>query len=154
VPHRAVVAAVIVATAAVIGTACGGNERPAATISDPTFVRQANAICKRTVPGLRAADRKATSTTALQGSTLDKTADAIAGVARQLRALPVQADDRARVRAWLANWDRFVVVGHRYAAAVKADDPDRYTRIDDEAIKLAERIGTFARGNRIDDCVL
>jgi len=147
-------AAAAAVAAAVVVAACGGSERPAATISDPAFVRKANAICKKTVPGLRAPDRKATSTTQLRASTLDRTADAVGGVADQLRAVPVQADDAAKVRAWLADWDRFVVVGHRYAAAVKADDPERYTRIDDEAIKLAERIGTFARGNRIDDCVL
>jgi hypothetical protein len=134
--------------------ACSSNARPAATIGDTAFVKRANAICKETVPGLRAPDRKTTSTTALQAATLDKTADSIAAVAARLRTVPVRSDDAARVRGWLADWDRFVVVGHRYAAAVKADDPEHYTRIDDEAIKLAERIGTFARGNHIDDCVL
>ncbi|MDQ1374321.1 MAG: hypothetical protein QOJ09_1659 [Actinomycetota bacterium] len=134
--------------------ACGNSGRPAATISDPNFVKQANAVCRATVPRLRAPDRKATSTTVLRASTLDATADGVAAVARRLRTIPVEAGSAARVRAWLADWDRFVVVGHRYAAAVKADDPGRYTKIDDQAIQLAERIGTFARGNRIDDCVL
>ena len=73
-------------------------------------MKRANAICKETVPGLRAPDRKATSTTALQSATLDKTADSIAGVAARLRTLPVQSDDAARVHGWLADWDRLTVL--------------------------------------------
>jgi hypothetical protein len=37
---------------------------------------------------------------------------------------------------------------------VKAGDDERYTQIDDDAIDLAQRIGRFARGNRIDECIL
>jgi hypothetical protein len=37
---------------------------------------------------------------------------------------------------------------------VEAGDEERYTKIDDEAVDLAQRIGRFARGNRIDECVL
>jgi hypothetical protein len=145
------VAAILVSVAAV---ACSNTGRPAATIDDPAFVRRANAVCRPIVAKLRAPDHKATSTTELRASTIDATADGVAAVAARLRTIPVRQQDAARVRAWLADWDRFVSVGHRYAAAVKADDPQRYTRIDDEAVDLAERIGRFAKGNRIDDCIL
>jgi hypothetical protein len=145
-------AAVLVLTWAAV--ACTDNSRPAATIDDPAFVRQANAVCRTTVPKLRAPDRKGPSTTDLKPTTINATADGLAAVAAELRTLPVQPDDQARVRAWLADWDRFIAVGHQYAAAVKAGDDERYTQIDDDAIDLAQRIGRFARGNRIDECIL
>jgi hypothetical protein len=146
-----VVAALLVTA---VAGACANTSKPAATINDPVFVRQANAVCRPAVPKLRAPDRKATSTTQLRASTIDGTADGVAAVAAELKQLPVRSQDRARVKAWLADWDRFVAVGHQYAAAVKADDPERYTRIDDQAVDLAERIGRFAKGNGIDDCIL
>jgi hypothetical protein len=147
---RSGLAAVVVALGAV---ACG-DSAPTATINDPNFVRQANAVCRPAVPKLRAPDRKATSTTRLKAATIDATAEGVADVAADLRALPVRVADRPAVRAWLADWDRFVAVGHRYADAVQDNDPDRYTKIDDDAVKLAERIGRFAKGNGIDDCIL
>jgi hypothetical protein len=134
--------------------ACSDDSRPAATINDPAFVRQANTVCRTTVPKLRAPDRRGPTTTELTPATIDATADGLAAVAAELRTLPVRAADQARVQAWLADWDRFIAVGRQYAAAVKAGDDERYTKIDDEAIDVAQRIGRFARGNRIDECVL
>jgi hypothetical protein len=148
---RGGVAAVIVVA---LGAVACGDDAPTATINDPAFVRKANAVCRPSIPKLRAPDRKATSTTALRPGTIDATADGVAAVAAELKTIPVRSQDQSRVKAWLADWDRFVAVGHRYAAAVKADDPDRYTRIDDEAVDLAQRIGRFAKGNGIDECIL
>jgi hypothetical protein len=146
------VAAVLLLTLA--GVACADNSRPAATIDDPAFVHAANAVCHTKVAKLRAPDRKTPSTTELKAATIDATAEGLAAVAADLRALPVRSDDGAEVRAWLADWDRFIAVGHRYADAVKAGDEEHYTQIDDEAIDLAQRIGRFARGNGIDECIL
>ena len=145
-------AAVFLVAMAVV--ACGDNSKPAATIDDPEFVRQANAVCKTTVADLRAPDRKTPSTTELKPATIDATADGLAAVAADLRTIPVRAEDEARVKTWLADWDRFIAVGHRYADAVKAGDEEGYTKIDDEAVDLAQRIGRFARGNGIDECIL
>lgn len=135
-------------------TACSGEDPPVATINDPAFVRRANAVCRERIPELRAADRKATSTTQLRASTLEARADGLSEVAEALGELPVRPSDADRIEAWLADWNRFVAVGRRYAEAVKADDPEKYTEIDDEAVKLSQRIGRFARGNGLDDCVL
>lgn len=135
-------------------TACGGGGAPPATIDDPTFVRQANAVCRTTVPSLRAPDRKAPTTTALKPATIEATADGLDAVAAKLRDIPVRDADAGRVEAWLDDWDRFIAVGRRYAAAVKANDEERYTKIDDEAVDLAQQIGRFAKGNGIDDCIL
>ena len=143
----------LVLVALVALPACA-EDAPPATINDPAFVRRANAVCRERIPALRAPDRKATSTTQLRGSTLDARADALAAVADELDALPIRPADAGRVDAWLADWDRFVEVGHRYADAVAADDQEASSKIDDEAVDLSERIGRFARGNGLDDCVL
>jgi hypothetical protein len=125
-----------------------------ATIDDPAFVRQANAVCVRSVPGLRAPERRATSTTQVTGRQLDRVADGLERVATQLRTVPVTDGAASEVDAWLDDWDEFVEVGRRYADAVATDDQERYTEIDDEAVDLAQQIGKFAKANGIDDCIL
>jgi hypothetical protein len=143
----------VVAVALVALPACSEG-RGAATIDDPGFVRRANAVCARSLPGLRAPERRATSTTVVSAERLDAVADGLGRVAARLREVPVSDGAAGAVDAWLDDWDRFVAVGHRYAGAVDADDQQEYTRIDDEAVRLAVRIGKFARANRIDSCVL
>ena len=138
---------------AVVVAGCS-EDAPPATIDDPAFVRDANRVCERSVPGLRAPERDNSDTTALTAERLGEVADGLEGVAGRLRQVPVSAAAAGQVDAWLDDWDRFVTVGRRYAAAVEADDPERYSRIDDEAVTLARRMGRFARGNGIDDCVL
>ena len=130
------------------------SRRPPATIDDAAFVRRANEICARDVPALRAPERRSTSTTELKVATLRSVADGIDRVAKQLRSVPVEPDDAAAVDAWLDDWGRYTEVGRRYADAVEHDDPEAFSTIDDEAVVLAGRMGRFARGNRIDDCVL
>ena len=130
------------------------SRRPPATIDDAAFVRQANQICAKEVPALRAPERRSPSTTELTVDTLRNVADGIDHVAAQLRTVPVEADDAAKVDAWLDDWGRYTVVGRRYADAVARNDPGEYSAIDDEAVVIGRRMGRFARGNGIDDCVL
>jgi hypothetical protein len=140
--------------AALFAAGACASDTPETTIDDPEFVRRANALCARSVPDLRAPDRQATSTSVVTAERLDEVADGLAEVAADLRRVPVTDAAADEVDAWLDDWERFVEVGHRYAEAVEADDPERYSRIDDEAVELARRMGRFARGNGIDDCVL
>jgi hypothetical protein len=142
----------VVFATALLG-ACG-DDPPPATFDDPAFVRRANAVCADTVPELRAPERRATSTSVLDEKRLAAVADGLGEVVAELRRLPVSDDAADEVDAWLDDWEEFVRVGHRYAEAVGDDDPERYTAIDDEAVRLARRMGRFARGNGIDDCVL
>jgi hypothetical protein len=150
-----VVAVMAAVTAAVVfaGAACS-DDRPAATIDDPAFVRRANAVCAGSVPALRPPERGDSDTTALTARRLHDVAAGLEDVAERLRDVPVSTGAADQVDAWLDDWDRFVAVGRRYAEAVEADDPERQSEIDDEAVVLARRMGRFARGNRIDDCVL
>lgn len=151
--------------AAVIGTVItvlvmhSVGQRPARTIHDSSFERQADAICRSRLASIRPApsdpEGPAPSIRAdVMGRRIDRTADAIAETARLLRAVPVNAGDRAPVVAWLADWDRFATIGHRYADAVRAGDPRTYTKIQAEGNGPVHRIGRFARGNHIDHCVL
>ena len=143
----------LLALASVTVAACG-DDTPEATFDDPEFVRRANAVCARSVPALRAPDRQATSTSVVTAERLDDVAEELGEVVAELRRIPVSEDAATDVDAWLDDWEEFVAVGHRYAEAVEADDPERYSEIDDEAVDLARRMGRFARGNGIDDCVL
>ena len=142
-----------IAMGAFVAWSVSQSRRPAATIDDDAFVRRANEICARDIPALRAPERRS-STTALRPQTLRSVAGGIDRVAARLRDVPVEGDDAARVDAWLDDWDRYTEVGRRYADAVERDDPETYSAIDDEAVVIARRMGRFARGNHIDDCVL
>lgn len=144
----------IAAVAGIVAWSSGRSRRPEPTIDDAAFVRRANAVCARQIPALRAPERRAPSTTTLRVETLYSVADGIDRVAGELRSVPVEPDDAARVAAWLDDWGRYTRVGRRYAAAVSRGKPDEYSAIDDEAVIIARRMGRFARGNRIDDCVL
>lgn len=144
----------VAAVAGIVAWSSGKSRRPEATIDDAAFVRRANAVCARQIPALRAPERRATSTTTLRVETLYSVADGIDRVAGDLRTVPVEPDDAARVDAWLDDWTRYTEVGRRYAAAVERGDTGAFSKIDDEAVVLARRMGRFARGNRIDDCVL
>ena len=144
----------VAAVAGIVAWSSGRSRRPEATIDDSAFVRRANAICARQIPALRAPERRAPSTTALRVETLYSVADGIDRVADELRTVPVEPDDAPRVDAWLDDWGRYTQVGRRYADAVKRGSPREFSAIDDEAVVLARRMGRFARGNRIDDCVL
>ena len=130
------------------------SRRPPPTIDDATFVRRANGTCRREVRALRAPPRRTPGTTVVQARTLRSVADGLDRVSADLRRLPVEPDDEAQVRAWLDDWDRYTAVGRRYAEAVERNDPEAYSKVDDEAVVLVQRIGRFARANHIDDCVL
>lgn len=156
--HRLLVS--ILLAVAVLG-ACGGDDPPA-TIDDPAFVRQANTLCKRELPDLRAERRESNVFGTTDEKDRDKTADRIEEVAdglddlaAELGALPVQSvEDQAEVAGWLEEWANFTGIGRQYATAIRTERPSVYTKIEAESREVVRRIARFARGNDIDECVL
>lgn len=142
------------AVLALAWAAACGRDQPGPTISDAAYVRRANAVCEARVPDLRAPERRTTGTTEPTAATVDRVAGELAGVLEELRAIPVEKEDLDEVAHWLADWERYIEVGHLYADAVRSGDPAEYTEVDDEAVRLARRIGRFGRRNGIDECVL
>jgi hypothetical protein len=150
-----------VVLAGLTGAACD-NSRPPETIDDDAFVRQANALCKRELPALRAERRESNFFGTIDEEDRTKTADRIEEVAdeldrvaAELGALPVRRlEDQAEVAGWLEEWANFTGIGRQYAAAVRTERASVYTSIGAEGNGVVRRIARFARGNRIDECVL
>ncbi|MDQ1403927.1 MAG: hypothetical protein QOG03_2243 [Actinomycetota bacterium] len=156
---------ITIAVAAIVGVIITAlvmrsvGQRPPRTIHDAAFERQADALCKTRLTDLRPARSDpegppSSVAPVVMGGRIDKTADEIAATAAALRALPVNESDHRLVEAWLADWDEYAAVGHRYADAVRGGDPRTYTKVEAQGHDPVHRIGRFARGNHIDHCVL
>ncbi len=146
----------------VIGTLSACDSRPSRTIDDAAFVGQANELCARELPALRA-ERKETDSFGdtpeddreVTATKIEKVADGLDAVSEQLGALPVKSiDDQAEVAAWLEEWANFTGVGRQYATAVRTEKASVYTSIAADGNGPVRRIARFARANRIDECVL
>jgi len=134
------------------------TRRPARTISDPTFERTADQVCVRTLPKLRATrPASGTSTAKSLGDLADRVeqvSTALTQVEAKLRQVPVLPQYRAKVDAWLHEWDVYIAVGHRYATAIRTGNQKKYTAVGDEGNAPVHAIARFARANHIDDCVV
>ena len=152
--------ALVAATVVMALAAC--TSRPSRTIDDAAFVRQANELCGRELPALRADkkeidsfgstpenDREATA------KRVETVAEGLDKLAEGLGALPVKSlDDQAEVAAWLEEWANYTGIGRQYAEAVRTEKASVYTKIAAEGNGPVGRIAKFARANRIDRCVL
>jgi hypothetical protein len=140
-------------------TAC--SSRPKATIHDAAFARQANSICAKQLPSLRAKKDQSDifgatpkNNRAATAAKIDKAADGLDRVAAQLAALPVRSEDQTAVAAWLEEWANYTGVGRQYAQAVRTARDSTISSIAAEANGPVHNIAHFARANHIDDCVL
>jgi hypothetical protein len=134
------------------------TRRPPRTITDATFARQADALCARTLPKLRAVRPARGSTDVTQplsavAARVDDVSTRLAAFTTELRALPVRPENTAKVDAWFHQWDLYVATGHRYAAAVRTGNDKRYSAVAKEGVVPVRAIAKFARGNHIDNCV-
>ena len=138
-------------------TAILTTRRPPRTMTDATFVRQADALCARTLPKLRAVRPSSGSTKSPSlpavAARVDDVSNQLAAFATELRAIPVRAENVAQVDAWLHEWDVYIAVGHRYAAAVRTGNDKQYSAVAKQGVPPVRAIARFARGNRIDNCV-
>ena len=134
--------------------ACGGSPT-APQIADQVFVERAERLCARELPPLRAdiADDEAREPGEV-APTVEARADSLTEMVAGLRDLPVAGDDRAEVGDWLDDWDAYVSVGRRYAAALRDGDPDRYSAVAEQGLAPQERISAFARANGFESCAL
>lgn len=131
-------------------------EIPPRTLTDTTFTTSAEALCAKAFPALvsaRPESRDDNGTPAAFAARIDRAADGLAAVAADLRGLPVAGADRAAVERWLADWDSYTAVGHRYADALEAGDIDRSDDLSREGQALAQRVFLFSKGNDMPSCV-
>jgi len=158
---RLILLVVLLGGAAVLygATAYLTTKRPGRTMTDPTFEREADAVCARTLPTLRAvrdknpsSDQSKKALNALADK-VDEVSTKLTTFVAELRTVPVEAQNKAQVDAWLHQWDVYITIGHKYADAVRTGNDKRYSAVAKEGVAPVRAIAKFARGNHIDACV-
>jgi hypothetical protein len=140
-------------------TAYFTTRRPTRTMTDATFERRADALCAKTLPPLRAVrDKNGTSAVGKEAlvalaTKVDDVSNRLTTFVGELQALPVLAQNRGQVDAWLHQWDLYIATGHRYADAVRTGNDKRYSAVAKEGVVPVRAIAKFSRGNHIDNCV-
>lgn len=140
-------------------TAYFTSRRPGRTMTDATFEREADAVCARTLPKLRAVRDKNPSSDqskkalAALADKVDEVSTKLTAFVAELRTVPVELQNKAQVDAWLHQWDLYITIGHKYADAVRSGNDKRYSAVAKEGVAPVRAIAKFARGNHIDACV-
>lgn len=130
---------------------------PPRSVGDVGFTDRAEALCAEALPPLRAArpeSREDTGTATEFARRIDRAADGLEDVVRDLRAVPVAAADAAEVDRWLDDWDAYVAVGRRYADRIRAEEGSATEEIGDEGSRISTSIFVFARSNGMPSCAL
>ena len=152
---RPLIRVLVPASCAVALLAACGGERDAPRIDDPGFARQADRVCAKELPPLRAdlTDDEPREPEEV-APTIEARADSLDELVRTLKAVEVQLDARPEVDAWLGDWDAYIDVGRRYADALREGDPDQYSAVANEGLEPQARISAFARVNGFESCAL
>ena len=144
---------------AVVATSVSrGPTIPPRSVQDTGFTRAADAACARVLPELRRqrpqlGERPDDEAEEVAGK-VERTATSVERLAAELRGLPVAEADRARVDRWLDDWDAFVAVGRRYAAALRRGDNEAPARVAEQADPMTRRIFLFSQANGMPHCIL
>jgi hypothetical protein len=131
---------------------------PPRTVFDAQFISNANELCRAELGPLRDArpepgspEGKNPGSKEKVAGQVDDVADKLTAIAAGLRGIDVQLADRADVDGWLAEWDRYIDIGHRYADAVQEEAPRQGKLVEDGA-RSGQRANLFAKANKLDDC--
>jgi hypothetical protein len=133
--------------------------RPARTMTDPSFVRAANALCDKQVRPLAEKQRSSTEenkindTAKANAKKVDAVADKLEAAVSDLRALPHRPENADQLDAWFGEFDGYIAAGRHYAAALRTGNAAQYNKVDDEGIAPLKAISHFARANRLDSCI-
>jgi hypothetical protein len=125
------------------------NRDKVPVLHDQAFVTAANHECALALDPTRF--NRAPADPAENAARIDSQATTLEGVAARLRALPVDPADQAAVADWLAAWDTFSAVGHRYAGEVRAGDKGA-GRVAQTATPARTKIDEFAAVNHLRSC--
>ena len=132
---------------------------PDRSIFDAQFIAAANDTCRDEIVALKSERPRPGSREGRDPGSHDDVARTVEDVAKRLdaiadrlRRLPVLAEDEADVAGWLADWDRYIALGHDYAAAVR-EDHRRQGDIAEEGVATARRATLFAEANKLDACM-
>lgn len=131
---------------------------PARTVDDRAYTDAANAVCAKAMPAIRrqppqAGSEDRPSADEAFARRVERTASDLESVLVDLRGLPVADADRDEIDRWLADWDLFIDVGHRFAAALRTGDREHYTKVGAEGDAPSRRIFAFSKANGMPECV-
>ena len=125
-------------------------------VTDAQFVKAANSLCAKTLPGLRPADGGAFGSivTATQtASDIDKAATGLDRLATQLGALPDSPTDQPYVEAWLNEWHQYATLGRQYADYLRQHGTaGKQPEVVTTGNQVAARATDFALANHLDSC--
>jgi hypothetical protein len=132
---------------------------PPRSVDDTEFTTAANDLCARAMPGIRRQPPQTGSKEELAAdertaARVERTAADLAALVAGLRALPVAEPDRGEVHGWFAEWDRFVDIGRRYAAALRRGVQKEYEAIAAEGEAPSRAIFRFAHANGMPECAV
>jgi hypothetical protein len=156
-PPIVLIAAIVLVSAVVIGYRV---TRPAPSgpkvLTDQGFVDSANAVCKEAIPDLRPQSTSRDDIVSPEqiAEQATRSADGLAALSVELRALPAAAEQRTFIEGWLDGWGPFVDAGRRYAVAIRSGDVEAADEIARSGDKAQRQADAFARGNGLDACLL
>ncbi|MCA1845305.1 MAG: DUF2510 domain-containing protein [Actinobacteria bacterium] len=147
----------LVATLSVLAAASGKAKIPPRSVHDLAFTKAANRLCASEMPPWRAqrpqlGSHEDPGPRTKVAHEVDAVADGLAQVASHLRGLRVAAADQPEVTRWLARWDAYVAVGHRYADALRRGVPAEYTKVAAEGNQPSKDVFVFAQANGMKEC--
>ncbi|MDQ1442960.1 MAG: hypothetical protein QOG97_3188 [Acidimicrobiaceae bacterium] len=147
--------------AAVVVTLMGEAMRPPSpgprVLTDPQFVKLANAECVKTMPTLRPPDGGPLGSfvSPPQAATqIDTAASGLDALADRLATLPAAEPDRPHIAAWLDTWHRYDAIGHQYADHLRVHGAGgKAPAVLQTGAALAKSADNFARANGLSDCL-
>ena len=122
-------------------------------IHDAAFLTAAKTDCQTDLEGSRQPPTTKAVSAAVEADRIDSLSTTLAGVAGELRSLPVDPRDQAAVNEWLDAWDAYTETGHRYATALRQGSKDA-SAVAAQAQGPRARMDSFAIVNHLTGCIV
>lgn len=128
-------------------------------IGDEKWAARAQSRCEiskqrlRDLADLRRIDSVAGDALAQRATIVDRATDELQAMLDDIvAAVPSDDKGRAIVPLWEAEYRRYIVDRREYAEDLRAGDNSPFAESTFENLPLSERLGTFARDNRMPSC--
>jgi len=125
-------------------------------VTDAGFVKAANTLCAKVLPGLRPTDGGAFGsivTATKTASDIDKASAGLDDLANQLGALPDSATDAPFVSTWLGEWHQYAGLGRQYASFLRLHGvTEKEPPVLKTAGTVAAKASNFALANHLNSC--
>ena len=155
---RVLVVVVVVALVAMWGyvlyLALGpGRQPPPDRLADPTFGRQAQAVCEVALADVAALPPAVQAESAAERAEIVAHANArFAAMIDEIEPFAPGGDDGEIVAAWIADWRTYLGDREAYADALRTDPQARLYVTAKDTEQVTEYIDAFAADNRMPAC--